>query len=67
MTVEVRFDADSPDDLAVLDAHCIAHGTNRKEVMNKLLRRFVDDQVHGATLICRVKRINPLEVDSERK
>ena len=63
---EIRFDAESDEDLSVLDAHVNATGSSRKAVMESLLRRWVDEQVHVAIVVCRAKRINPLERDSHR-
>ena len=63
---EIRFDAECDEDLSVLDAHVNATGSSRKAVMEMLLRRWVDEQVHTAILVLRAKRINPLEREAHR-
>jgi hypothetical protein len=66
MSIEIRFDADDADDIAVLDAYCQAHNSNRKVLLSALLHEWVERQVHASMMVLRVKRINPLEVDSHR-
>ena len=64
--VEVRFHA-SAEHVAVIDAIGIAQGMDRTAVMRVLLAEAFEKEIHRATLICRVARINPLARDDDGK
>jgi uracil phosphoribosyltransferase len=53
-------------DLAVLDGYCSATGKSRTEVIRQLINEWSSEQVHVATLICRVAGINPHQSESDR-
>ena len=64
---EVRVDIDA-EDLATLDAFINAGGApDRKDLVASLLREWSCKQRHIAMMVCRVNRINPLAMDSERR
>lgn len=61
--VEVRFLAPA-DHVAVIDAIAHVHGTDRATEMKSLLRQKHDAELHRASVVCRVLRVNPLDTDS---
>jgi hypothetical protein len=62
---EVRLDIEE-DDLAVLDGYVSATGSNRSKVIGELIKKFSAEQLHIATIVCRMARVNPLAVAPER-
>ena len=63
---EIRIDLDS-EALAVMDGFIQASGSNRTKIIGELIKRWSDDKLHESIIVCRMARINPLAVDSNRQ
>lgn len=62
---EIRFEVDAAE-CSVLDGYCQGTGRNRTEVIREILAKWSGDQLHVATLICRVAGRNPTAPESYR-
>jgi hypothetical protein len=62
---ELRVDIPA-DELQILDGYCMATGKSRLDLVRDLIKKFTDDQLHVAMMVCRVARINPLESERDR-
>ena len=63
---EVRIDID-PDELAIMDGYIAATGKDRKQIITELVKKWTKDKLHESIVVCRMARINPLAVDTERQ
>lgn len=55
------------DELAVLDGHCQATGSDRSKVLRQVLREWSEVKLHEAIVICRVAGRNPMAPEYDRK
>lgn len=62
---EVRIDIDA-EELAIMDGYISASGSNRKEIITELVRKWSADKLHESIIVCRMARVNPLEMESDR-
>lgn len=53
LTSEITFELPA-EEVAVLDGYCIAKNIKRKAVIRELLKVWSADQLHVATIVCRV-------------
>lgn len=62
---EIRFEVEAQE-LSVIDGYCSGTGKCRSEVIRFILSEWSKNQLHIATLVCRVAGVNPLPSDSGR-
>lgn len=60
--VEVRFLAPA-EHVAVIDAIACAANSDRASEMKRMLREVAEREIHRATVVLRVLRVNPLAAD----
>ena len=58
LTSEISFELPA-EEVAVLDGYCSAKNIKRKAVLRKLLKEWSDEQLHVATIVCRVAGVKP--------
>ena len=63
---EIRLDIDG-DDLQIMDGFCNATGETRTSIVRGLIAKWSRDQLHIATIVCRMARVNPLATESHRQ
>lgn len=59
---EVRIDLET-EDLAIMDGYISASGSNRTKIITELVRKWSQEKLHESIVVCRMARINPLEVE----
>lgn len=55
---EIRFEVEAQE-LSVIDGYCSGTGKCRSEVIRFILSEWSKNQLHIATLVCRVSGVNP--------
>lgn len=62
---EVRIDIDA-EELSILDGYVNTVGSNRTKLIGELVKKWAADKLHESIIVCRMARVNPLAVDTDR-
>lgn len=54
------------EEMAVIDGHCQATGTDRTKIVREILRKWSELELHRATVILRVAGRNPTTPETHR-